>query len=91
MNSIVIYDHEDDYHKVNDDTHRDTHAEPATRVPSIHTQRGTTGTTCDSRQMSLMCNRAMRPDNHICVEYWILGPRSRLSQKATSWEKAMGL
>ena len=27
INSIVIYDHEDDYHKVNDDIHRDTYVD----------------------------------------------------------------
>ena len=36
MNSIVIYDHEDDYHKVNDDIHRDTYVEPVIRVFSIY-------------------------------------------------------
>ena len=37
INSIVIYDHEDDYHKVNDDIHRDTYVEPVIRVFSIYT------------------------------------------------------
>ena len=37
MNSIVIYDHEDDYHKVNDDIHRDTYVDPVIRVFSIYT------------------------------------------------------
>ena len=36
MNSIVIYDHEDDYHKVNEDIQRDTYVEPVIRVFSIY-------------------------------------------------------